>query len=313
MALVSRPFGSLDDLRAMQAAITAAWLTSRRPFVLATIGDVAWWMAQGGPEADWPSRIRIWTEHGRTVGWGWISPPNGLDWFTATDLGQDEEHRLRLEILAWGSERIATLAALPAHGSPPPALEAWAADGWPEEHFLTGLGFTPTEETLTQYFQSLDRELPEPVVAPGYTVRAMAGPDEIPARVEVHRSAFAPSKMTVEKYAILVGLEPYRYELDAVVEAPDGTFAAFTMCWLDRAAELGSFEPVGVHADHRRRGLGKAVNTFGLRLLQSAGAREAMVFSGSKNAASEALYRSVGFSPIARHRAYTAPALQSPR
>ena len=96
-------------------------------------------------------------------------------------------------------------------------------------------------------------------------------------------------------------------DLDAVVEAPDGTFAAFTMCWLDRAAQLGYFEPVGTHPDHQRRGLGKAVNTHGLRLLQAAGARDAMVYSDSATAASNALYQSVGFREIARHRAYARP------
>jgi ribosomal protein S18 acetylase RimI-like enzyme len=136
----------------------------------------------------------------------------------------------------------------------------------------------------------------------------MAGPDEIPARVEVHRSAFAPSKLTVEKYDILVGLPGYRYDLDCVAVAPDGSFAAFTMCWLDPEAAVGYFEPVGTHQDHRRLGLGKAVNTFGLRRLREEGAREALVYGEVANPASQALYRSVGFREIAVHRRYVAPA-----
>jgi len=164
-----------------------------------------------------------------------------------------------------------------------------------------------------QFFQSLDRELPEPAVPDGYIVRSVTGPAEIPARVEVHRAAFAPSKLTVEMYGLLVRLAPYRYDLDAVVEAPDGTFAAFTMAWLDAEASLGYFEPVGTHPDHQRRGLGKAVNTYALRRLRDEGAREAMVYSALGNVGSDALYRSVGFRPIAVHRRYTAPALQSAR
>ena len=308
MALTSRPYASIDDLREIQAAITAAWLSPRRPLIPSTIGDVAWWLASGGPDADWPARIRIWTDGGRTVGWGWMSLPNGLDWSVAPGLDEADERRLRMDILAWATERVSALS--PDVRRP---LEVWAADGWPEADFVTGLGYTVTDDGLNQYFQSLERARPEPAVAPGYALRNLTGPDEIPARVEVHRSAFAPSKMTVEKYAILVSLPGYRYDLDAVAVAPDGAFAAFTMCWLDPAAELGYFEPVGTHQLHRRKGLAKAVNEFGLRRLREEGAREAMVYADLGNEASNGLYRSVGFRQIAVHRKYAAPALQSTR
>jgi mycothiol synthase len=311
MRLESRPFASIDDLRDMQAALTAAWLSPRRPLLPQTIGDLAWWFAGAGPDADWPARIRIWTDGTRTVGWGWFKPPDSIDWFVAP-LPEADDRRVRLEIVAWADERVATFRASreshdQADADTVPSPEIWGADGWAETAVLADLGFVPSGNALTQYFQRLDRELPEPIVPAGYHLRTVAGPAEIPARVEVHRSAFAPSKMTVEKYSILLGLEPYAYDFDAVVEAPDGSFAAFTMCWLDREARLGYFEPVGVHADHQRRGLGKAVNTFGLRLLRAAGAGEAMVYSDPSNAASEALYQSVGFRPIAMHRSYTRP------
>ena len=67
---------------------------------------------------------------------------------------------------------------------------------------------------------------------------------------------------------------------------------------------IGEFEPVGTHPEHQRRGLGRAANLHGLRLLRAAGARDALVFSLRSNAASEGLYRSVGFQEIAIHRQY---------
>jgi len=310
MALTSRPYASVDDLREIQASITAAWASPRRPLIAQTIGDVAWWLAQGGPDADWPARIRIWNQGARTVGWGWMSLPNGLDWFVAPGVDEADERRVREEILGWATERAVALSNSPENPRP---LEVWAADGWSEAEFLTRLGYTVTDDGLTQYVRSLERDLPEPTVAPGYSVRNLTGPDDIPARVEVHRSAFAPSKMTVEKYEILVSLPGYRYDLDAVAVAPDGSFAAFTMCWLDPAAELGYFEPVGTHQMHRRLGLAKAVNAFGLRRLREEGAREAMVYADLGNEASNGLYQSVGFRQIAVHRKYAAPALQSSR
>jgi ribosomal protein S18 acetylase RimI-like enzyme len=265
------------------------------------------------PGVDWSSRIRIWTDGGRTVGWGWFKPPAEIDWFAATDLGDEGEREVRRAILDWGHERTALTAAASSETEPLPALKVWAADGWPEARLLADLGYSATDESLTQYFQSLERELPEPVVPAGYRLRSVTGPQEIAARVEVHRSAFAPSRMTVEKYEIVVGLPGYRYDLDTVVEAPDGSFAAFTMAWLDREAALGYFEPVGTHQDHQRRGLGKAVQLGALRRLRDEAARDAMVYAETADPASNGLYRSVGFGPIATHRMYVAPGLQSGR
>jgi mycothiol synthase len=279
MAFTSRPYASLDDLRDIQAALTAAWLTPRRPLIPQTIGDVAWWLAGGGADADWPARIRIWSSGGRTVGWGWLNLPATLDWFVAPDVDAGEERALRRDMLDWATAQSTALAPTEPGAAPRP-LEIWAPDGWPEADLVAGLGFTRTDEALTQLFQTLDRELPEPELPAGYAVRTVRGPEEIPARVEVHRSAFAPSKMTIEKYEILVGLPGYRYDLDAVVVAPDGSFAAFTMCWLDPVAGVGLFEPVGTHQDHRKLGLGKAVNLFGLHRLREEGAREALSVGG---------------------------------
>jgi ribosomal protein S18 acetylase RimI-like enzyme len=113
--------------------------------------------------------------------------------------------------------------------------------------------------------------------------------------------------MTDEKYEILVGQDHYDWSNDLIVEAPDGSFAAFAMCWADPVGSVGEFEPVGVHPDHQRRGLGRAVMRQGLRRLRELGLRDAIVFSLRSNAASEALYRSAGFSELAVHRLYTKP------
>ena len=74
------------------------------------------------------------------------------------------------------------------------------------------------------------------------------------------------------------------------------------MCWVDPVGSIGEFEPVGVHPDHQRRGLGRVIMRHGLRLMREAGLRDAMVFSLRSNTASEALYRSAGFHELALHR-----------
>ena len=291
----------------MAAIVSAAWAGPRRPHVSCTAGDLEWWHASGDPGVDWAARIRLWELGGRLVAWGWINPPASLDWFVADGVSPADAAEVRAAMLEWQAEvgREAT-----ASGAADDAIQlvTWAVDDWPEADVLRERGWNPTETILTQYLQPLDAPLDPPRVPDGYILRSLRGPEDVPARVAVHRAAFAPSKMTVEKYGILVGLDHYRWEHDLVLEAPDGTFAAFTMCWVDAAGSIGEFEPVGVHPDHQRRGLGRVIMRAGLRLMRDAGLRDAMVFSLRTNGASEELYRSAGFRELALHRQYTKPA-----
>jgi ribosomal protein S18 acetylase RimI-like enzyme len=90
---------------------------------------------------------------------------------------------------------------------------------------------------------------------------------------------------------------PYRPDLDCVVEAPEGSFAAYALCWYDPENRVGELEPVGAHPAHRRQGFGAAVCRYALQRLQHAGAREAIVYAGGHEGAAPArrLYESVGF------------------
>ena len=91
---------------------------------------------------------------------------------------------------------------------------------------------------------------------------------------------FAPNGRTIES-------------LDCVVEAPDGRFAAYCLCWPDDENRVGELEPVGVRAEFRRRGFGAAICTFALQRLHEEGCREAIVYCASPPAC--ALYESLGF------------------
>jgi mycothiol synthase len=291
----------------MSGLMSRTWAGPRRPLVPGTPGDLEWWTATGGRNVDWAGRIRIWELGGDVVGWGWVNPPGHLDWFVGDGLSAREEIAIREEMLDWQQlVALRTLRAGLQAGEPfqPVELETWAGDDWSEASFLLARGWTATETALSQHVQALDVELDAPRVPDGYVLRTVAGPDEIPARVAVHRAAFAPSRVTEDTYGILVEQDHYAFDHDVVLEAPDGSFAAFAICWSDAPGSIGEFEPVGTHPDHQRRGLGRVVMRAGLRLLQRDGLRHALVFSLQSNAASEALYRSAGFDIVATHRRY---------
>ena len=296
--LTHRPATTIDDLRAAGRVMTRAWLEAA-PFVAATPAATEWWHASSTPDP-LEAHLRLWSEDGVDVAWSWHDADE-VEWHVWTG-DPDRDPELFRAILEAG---IAEAGIRP--------VGSWSAeDDARSIGVLVDLGFVPAEKRLSQFQWRAagagGRAVPAAAPLPsGYRIRPLAGSDEIPARVEVHRAAFAPSKLTVEKYERLQTLPHYRTDDDLVVEGPDGSLAAFAMAWWDPDARVGEFEPVGTHPEHQRRGLSRALLTWGLRRYAERGARIVQVYSDAANAASEALYAAVGFERRAFHRRYERP------
>ncbi|HEV2591665.1 MAG TPA: GNAT family N-acetyltransferase [Gaiellaceae bacterium] len=198
-------------------------------------------------------------------------------------------------------------------GNVDPALE-WAQPGrviapWRDEELLGrhGLAHDPNGiwfKTNARTFEGIE----EPEVPDGYWLTTMAEYDDLASRAAAHGSAFAPgSRMTVEVYELVRGGWPYRADLDCVCVGPDGHVASYALAWLDERNAVGEFEPVGTHADHRRRGLARATNLFALQRLRAEGARTALVSCRGDDAypIPRELYASVGFEEIDRKVSFT--------
>jgi ribosomal protein S18 acetylase RimI-like enzyme len=99
----------------------------------------------------------------------------------------------------------------------------------------------------------------------------------------------------------------YRRDLDLVVDAPDGTLAAFAVLWLDEANRSAEFEPIGCHPDHRRRGIAQALLLDAFGRLSDLGARHALVGTSETLGPAVGLYTSVGFELLDRHRTWEKP------
>lgn len=141
---------------------------------------------------------------------------------------------------------------------------------------------------------SLAKPLPPPQLPDGFHIRPTTGLDDIDKLIEVHHKSFG-SEWTPAQYRRILTAPGHDPERELVVVAPDGTFAAFCIYWLDETNALGLFEPVGTHIDYRRRGLAKALLLDGLHRMDAAGMREVLVSYEVNNRAAAALYESVGF------------------
>ena len=243
------------------------------------VGDITWGLRQHeGREHEW--KIRLWKDGDRTVAWSWLKGDRALLEF---DVRRD-----RLDLL----DEIL---------SDPDARTAVAFDD--DEDVRAALrrhGFTEqTDIRLNRQgsvMHFLARDLPEapemPPLPEGFRCRTVE-PADLAERVAIHRDVWEPSRVTESSFANVQASWPYRASLDCVVEAPDGRFAAYCLIWPDDENRVGELEPVGVREEFRRRGLGAAVCTYGLRRLHEEGGRQAIVYCVSDEACG--LYESLGF------------------
>lgn len=278
-AVTSREYEGPDDLRRMQRLVQDAWAL-RGPKWAQHVGDLAWGRFQHvGREENW--QTMLWEQGGRVVAYGWLFEGGVLDFCVHPDRPE-----LLDDVLDWADPRETD--ALEANADAIATLER------------RGFARAPDAPFFAYLLRSLD-VLPEKAVPEGFELRAVRESD-VESRVGAHRSAFHPSRVTVESYRNVMQAWPYRSELDCIAVAPDGRVAAYCLAWLDDENRVGELEPVGTHADFRRRGLAAAVCAFALRRLADEGATRAVVYArgDAEYAAPKLLYESLGFRVHAR-------------
>ena len=283
--MTSRPYDEASgDFRLLQDLAVESWRLDPLSVEL-TVGELTWAARQHvGRESEW--RRRLWFEGDQLVAWGWIQLPRDLGF-------QVHPHRPELveEVFDWFEEEAeAGRREVRVRQGDVAAVEGLRRRGYVHDR---------TAPWIILNARGLDT-VAAPRVPEGYRLRTVAGREDVPARVAVHRAAFAPSKVTEESYANVMQTPPYRAELDCVAEAPDGSFAAYALGWIDEVNAVGELEPVGCHPEHRRRGLARAVSLFALEQLRDAGATRALVGCRGDEAypAPKALYESIGFRPL---------------
>jgi GNAT superfamily N-acetyltransferase len=296
------------ELRLMQGL--AQRVTGLRPDLVngeATVGELAWGWAKDFDALHRFWRHRLWFADSGLAAWAWVVLPHRVllsdgkfrEVDTAGLIWQVHPGRPELvkEILDWyddvadGVDRLLTVQIADV-----PALAGVAAHGYVFD--------AETGSDNGSWVQFNARELtglPEPVLPKGFRFRS-AEDVSVADAVKAHRDAWHPSSFTEAAFERVRRTWPYRADLHVLVEAPDGTLAATAIIWLDEVTRTAEFEPVGTHREFRRRGLGTALQLYGMHQARAAGANRMLVacLGAPAHPAARNMYYGVGFREFTR-------------
>lgn len=128
----------------------------------------------------------------------------------------------------------------------------------------------------------------------GFTIRTFAQVPDVEGRVALVRSAFRNPNYSKERLRGLISSPDHVDDYDLMVISAEGRPVAYCVGWRDKAkAGHGCVEPVGTHADYRRRGFAKAVVRECLARLKRDGIRTTDIASRAEPDVANFLYESL--------------------
>ncbi len=235
--------------------------------------------------------VQLWeTQDGMLVGYV-LSESSGD---AHLQVHPDYRH-LEAEMIGWAEGNLAA-----PDGDGPPQLEILVNEyDAHRQHLLAERGFEKMEYGgMIRHLRFGKQVIAEPVIAEGYRLR-VTRPEEIEdcrKIADLLNAAFHRTFHNGEEYQNFTRLSPcFHQELDLVMVAPDGAFAAYVGIPYDVVNRRGIFEPVCTHPEHQRKGLARALMLEGLHRLRLIGAVDVTVDTGDMLAAN-ALYSAMGFT-----------------
>jgi ribosomal protein S18 acetylase RimI-like enzyme len=247
------------------------------------------------------ARARLWLEGDECAAFAWVDDYDHL-WFELDP--SRATPRLERAVVDWGVESI----RLP--GQPGPRnLDASCEAGNTERlALLERNGFAALRQRSLCFARSLSEPPPEAAMPGVLALRPVRGQSEVDALVALHRACFGTDRMTAEARLALMRAPSYMAELDMVAMAPGGELAGFCVGgFVDETRPVGHTDPIGVHPNYRRRGLGRAMVAAVLGTLRDLGAETAELGTSSENLAMCCLAESLGYRVVSERVWFSLP------
>jgi len=256
-------------------------------------GDIPHHIYNGNKYYDPTEVMTIW-EDGQGVA-AWLLMDLGHKSFDAQVRPDLRGNDFEREVLEYAEDRTVELMRRYDIGGDCIYGDAFQGDTARIELF-TALGWEADNELPYVLNRTEIKSIDVPALPDGYSFQSAKGIEDAAALAGVHNACFRVN-WTPELYRKVMESPGYAPERELVIQAPDGTYVAFTVTWYDHLNRTGLFEPVGTHKDHRRRGFGRAIILYGMQQMAVAGMEFATVAHFGQNEAARGLYQACGFKP----------------
>jgi ribosomal protein S18 acetylase RimI-like enzyme len=244
-------------------------------------GDLGWnW--QFGAEAT-AAAVRTWSRDGQLLAIGFLDSPEVLRMTVAPQVWREQE--LAHQVVADVSE--------PQHGVLPAGkVSVETPNGTLVQDLLSDFGWSAGEP-----WTPLRRDLTEPVNTADMRIEVI-GSEQVSDYTAVHRSAFGSPRFTDELWHAMAAGLPYTDARSLLAYDDQGVAVAELTVWSAGPGKPGLIEPMGVHAEHRGRGYGRAICVAAAAELKKLGSSSALVCTPSALTAAVATYKSAGFQQL---------------
>jgi GNAT superfamily N-acetyltransferase len=265
----------VDDLMETITAL-GTWQTDASPMQLHP-GDLGWKGRFGAAEL--AASIRVWRRDGLILALGFLDEPDLLRMTIAPDALSDDDLAGRLVGDLVDPARGVLPAGRANVEAPATALvqRALEDEGW------------GTDDP----WQPLYRDLGEPVEDAGVRVEVVTS-QRTDDQVAVIRSAFERSTFTDERWQTMAASPLYEDARSLVAYDGGGAPVAAVTVWSAGPGRPGLIEPMGVHADHRGRGYGRAITIAAASALREMGSSSVRVCTPGSYTGAIATYASAG-------------------
>lgn len=292
MTLQTRYFQLDKDTEALHQLIVACW-QAYGPEVTFHVGDLHWRLRpqlERSPEQD----ILLQYEGDKLMAFAWFDPPNSGDL-----LCHPAVERVAVEpiLLEWLENKARSQNATDF------TVGAFESDSVREE-LLMARGYQKQSDFLHHMQRQLDKPIATTAVKAGYSVSTTTA-SNLSSLSAAIAAAFESDPKPVSAYEALHSSRFYRSDLDIIIKSKTGEVAAFCLAWLDEQNKVGLLEPVGCHPEHRQLGLASAAVKTALKRLQETGARTSVVYPVGDSFVACGLYRSCGFTAVAKDYDWT--------
>ncbi len=323
--LTARAYRNETDLQAIANLLNECEQTDQEDHYY-SVSNLAIGFAEPGFDPE--QNVWLWERAGRLVAYADLSIPlpdaieTSIDCFLWFRVHPDYRWQgLESEILGWAEQRLrAAVRAMVATEARIATLPIQLTAGCRDRQVEKIAFYESHSFAYERCFLTMTSSLSEPIAAPvlptGYKIIQTRGAEDAVAWIEMYNQTFIDHwrfhPALLEDHLYWLSTPVYCPELDLVALAPDGTFAAFCLGYIDREFNQqrhrceGWIGSLGTRRGFRRQGLARAMLLAGLHRLQVMGMATAKLAVDTQNPnAAQTLYESVGFRQLHAQFSYT--------